>query len=145
MKFETFHDTPVPYMYACVPLKPVLVGNHSLLFLQVLAQWQWYLVGFKKNMVVTEFRGTFCFAKKWTQWVKNSRVFWKRKYLAFSWNNHWNNKMKHCRLYFTGNPLPVESLVLTLCFKILLANQIAGFFKMQYLKKKVRTKMTFCM
>ena len=28
MKYELFHDTPVPCMYVCVPLKPVLLGNH---------------------------------------------------------------------------------------------------------------------
>ena len=45
--------------------------------------------------------------------------------------------MKHYHLYFTPNPLPVESLVLKLLVKILLVNQIAGFFKVKYLKKKV--------
>ena len=45
--------------------------------------------------------------------------------------------MKHCHLYFTKNPLPVKSLVLKLCVKMLLANQIEGFFKVQYLKKKL--------
>ena len=51
--------------------------------------------------------------------------------------------MKHCNFYFTANPLSVESLVYKLCVKILLANQIAGFFKMQYLKKKVRDQVDF--
>ena len=51
--------------------------------------------------------------------------------------------MKHCHLYFTANPLSVESLVLKLCVKMLLANQIAGFFKVQYLKKKVRDQVDF--
>ena len=37
MKNEVFDVMPVPGMYACVPLKPVLLGNHSLL-LQNLAQ-----------------------------------------------------------------------------------------------------------
>ena len=46
--------------------------------------------------------------------------------------------MKHCHLYFTAKPLSVESLVLKLCVKMRLANQIAGFFKVQYLKKKVK-------
>ena len=45
--------------------------------------------------------------------------------------------MKHCDLYFTAKPLSVESLVYKLYVKILLANQIAGFFKVQCLKKKV--------
>ena len=39
--------------------------------------------------------------------------------------------MKHLHLYFTANPLSVKSLVLTLCVKMLLANQITGFFKVQ--------------
>ena len=51
--------------------------------------------------------------------------------------------MKHCHLYFTAKPLSVESLVLKLCVKMLLANQIAGFFKVQYLKKKVRDQEDF--
>ena len=37
MKHEVFDDMPVLCMYACMPLKPVLLGNHSLL-LQILAQ-----------------------------------------------------------------------------------------------------------
>ena len=44
--------------------------------------------------------------------------------------------MKHCHLYFTAKPLSAESLVPKLCVKMILANQIAGFFKVQYLKKK---------
>ena len=44
--------------------------------------------------------------------------------------------MKHCHLYFTAKPLSVESLVLKSCVKMLLANQIVGFFKVQYLNKK---------
>ena len=51
--------------------------------------------------------------------------------------------MKHCHLYFTAKPLSVESLVLKLCVKMLLVNQIAGFFKVQYLKKKVRDQEDF--
>ena len=51
--------------------------------------------------------------------------------------------MKHCHLYFTAKPLSVESLVLKLRVKILLANQIAGFFKVQYLEKKVRDQVDF--
>ena len=49
--------------------------------------------------------------------------------------------MKHYYLYFTAKPLSVESLVLKLCVKMLLANQIAGFFKVQYLKKEVRDQV----
>ena len=51
--------------------------------------------------------------------------------------------MKHCHLYFIVKPLSVESLILTLCVKMLLANQIAGFFKVQYLKKKVGDQVDF--
>ena len=51
--------------------------------------------------------------------------------------------MKHCHLYFTAKPLSVKSLVLKLRVKMLLANQIAGFFKVQYLKKKVRDQEDF--
>ena len=51
--------------------------------------------------------------------------------------------MKHCYLYFTANPLSVESLVLKLCVKMILANQIAGFFKVHYLKKKARDQVDF--
>ena len=51
--------------------------------------------------------------------------------------------MKHCHLCFTAKHLSVESVVLKLCVKILLSNQIAGFFKVQYLKKKVRDQVDF--
>ena len=51
--------------------------------------------------------------------------------------------MKHCHLYFTAKPLSVESLVYKLWVKMLLANQIAGFFNVQYLKKKVRDQVDF--
>ena len=51
--------------------------------------------------------------------------------------------MKHCYLYFTAKPLSVESQFLKLCVKMLLANQIAGFLKVQYLKKKVRDQVDF--
>ena len=51
--------------------------------------------------------------------------------------------MKHCHVYFTAKPLSVESLVLKLCVKILLVNQIAGFFKVQYLKEKRRDQVDF--
>ena len=39
--------------------------------------------------------------------------------------------MKHCHLHIIANPLSVKSLFLKLCVKMLLANQIAGFFKVQ--------------
>ena len=39
--------------------------------------------------------------------------------------------MKHCHLYITANPLSVKSWFLKLYIKMLLANQIAGFFKVQ--------------
>ena len=51
--------------------------------------------------------------------------------------------MKHCHLYFTAKPSSVEGLVLRLFDKMLLANQIAGFSKVQYLKKKVRGQIEF--
>ena len=51
--------------------------------------------------------------------------------------------MKHCHLYLTANHLSDESLFLKLCVKMLLANQIAGFFKIQYLKKEVRGQVDF--
>ena len=51
--------------------------------------------------------------------------------------------MKHCHLYFTAKPLSVESLLYKLYVKKLLANQIAGFFKVQYLKKKVTDQVDF--
>ena len=38
LKFEVFHDMPVQFMCACVHLKRVLLGIHSLLFLQNFAQ-----------------------------------------------------------------------------------------------------------
>ena len=53
--------------------------------------------------------------------------------------------MKHCHLYFTANPLSVKSLVLKLCVKMLLANQIAGFLKDNISRKKVRDQFDFCM
>ena len=49
--------------------------------------------------------------------------------------------MKHGHLYFTAKPLSVESLVLKFCVKMLLASQIAGFFKVQYLKKKMKDQV----
>ena len=51
--------------------------------------------------------------------------------------------MKHCHLYFTAKPLSAERLVYKLCGKMLLANQIAGFIKVQYRKKKVRDQVDF--
>ena len=66
-------------------------------------------------------------------------IFEKKKFFSF----FSKSKMKHCYLYFTAKPLSVESLVLKLCVKMLLANQIAGFFKVQYLKKKVRDQVDF--
>ena len=51
--------------------------------------------------------------------------------------------MKHCHFYLTAKSLSVEHLVLKLFVKMLLANQIAGFFKVQYLKKKVRDQVDF--
>ena len=51
--------------------------------------------------------------------------------------------MKHCHLYSIENSLSLESLVLKLCVKVLLTNQIAGFFEMQYLKKGVRNQVGF--
>ena len=58
----------VPCMYGCVALKPVLLGNHSLLFLQT----------FKKILIGTEFRITFYFAQKEAQWAKNGGFFLKK-------------------------------------------------------------------
>ena len=51
--------------------------------------------------------------------------------------------MNHCHSYFTAKLLSVENLVLKLCVKMLLANQIAGFFKVQYLKKNVSDQVDF--
>ena len=51
--------------------------------------------------------------------------------------------MKHCHLYFTAKPLSVKSLFLKVCVKMLLANQIAAFFKVQYLKKILRDQVDF--
>ena len=87
-------------MCACVRLKPVLLGIHSLLFLRNLAQ---YTYSELKKLVGTEFRGTFCFAQKWAQWAKKSGFFWKKNSLFFS------VKMKHCHLYITANPISVKS------------------------------------
>ena len=39
--------------------------------------------------------------------------------------------MKHCHLYITENPLSVKSLFPKFCIKMLLANQIVGFFRVQ--------------
>ena len=39
--------------------------------------------------------------------------------------------MKHCHLYITANPFFCQKLFLKLYIKMLLANQIAGFFKVQ--------------
>ena len=33
---SVFHDMSVPCVYTCFPVKSVLLGNHSLLFLQIL-------------------------------------------------------------------------------------------------------------
>ena len=51
--------------------------------------------------------------------------------------------MKHCHLYLTAKPLSVESLVYKLYVKMFLASQIAGFFKVQYLNKKVIDQVDF--
>ena len=51
--------------------------------------------------------------------------------------------MKHCHLYFTAKPLSVESLFLKSCVKMLLANKTARFFKVQYLKKKLKDQLDF--
>ena len=66
-------------------------------------------------------------------------IFEKKNFFSF----FSKSKMKHFYLYFTAKPLSVESLVLKLFVKMLLANQIAGFFKVQYLKKKVRDQVDF--
>ena len=51
--------------------------------------------------------------------------------------------MKHYQLYLTANPLSEESLILKISINMLLANQIAGFFKVQYLQKKERDQVDF--
>ena len=51
--------------------------------------------------------------------------------------------MKHCHLYFTANALSLKSLFLKLCVKMLLTNQNAGFYKVQYLKNEVRDQAEF--
>ena len=71
-------------MWACVRLKPVLLGIQALFFLQSWANDTWSEL---KKMVGTEFRGTFCFAQKWAKWDKNSGVFLKKISLFFSGNN----------------------------------------------------------
>ena len=93
---------------------------------------------FLKILIGTEFRGTFCFAQKLAGWAKNSGFFF---FLIFGFVS--KSKMKHCHLYFTAKPLPVESLVYKLCVKMLLANQVAGFFNIS--RKKWKTKQIFCM
>ena len=46
---------------------------------------------FKKILIGTEFRGTFCFSQKWAQWAKISGVLEKKNSLVFSLNNlKWN-------------------------------------------------------
>ena len=45
--------------------------------------------------------------------------------------------------YFTTNPISGEMLVLELGAKMLSDNQIAGFFKMWYLKKEVKDQVYF--
>ena len=41
---------------------------------------------FLKKPIRPEFRGTFCFAQKWTQWAENSGVFWEKKsFFSFFW------------------------------------------------------------
>ena len=44
---------------------------------------------------------------------------------------------------FITNPISGKILVLELWAEILLANQTAGFFKMQYLKKEVNDEVYF--
>ena len=82
MKYELFHNTPVPYMYVCVPLKPVLLGNHSLLFLQNLGQW--YLEFKKKTLIGTEFRAKKYFCLKMSLGPKIVSFFEKKKIFSFS-------------------------------------------------------------
>ena len=51
--------------------------------------------------------------------------------------------MKHCQLYFTASTLFLKNLLFKLCVKMLLSNQIVGFFKVSYLKKEVRGQVDF--
>ena len=127
-------------MHACLWKHCSLETTHYFFF-KIWHNDTW-LDFFKKILKGTEFRGTFCFAQIWAQWVKNSGIFWKKKKKIFSFFFK-SSKMKHCHLYSTANPLSVQNQVLKLCVKMLLANQIVGFFKVQHLKKKVRDQVDF--
>ena len=68
-------------------------------------------------------------------------IFWKILSLVFLGNNlKWK---LYCCWYFTTNPISGKILVLELWAKMLSVNQIAGFFKMQYLKKEVDDEVYF--
>ena len=97
------------------------------------------------GLSVHQFNFYFCpnLSKKGTKWSQNSvlRIFWKILSLVFIGNNlkwklifYW---------YFTANPISGKILVLQLLVKMLSANTIAGFFKIQYFKKEVNDKLYF--
>ena len=77
----------------------------------------------------------------------NSSFFFRNGSIVFSdfWHDvRWLEYLKTgCSWYFTTNPIFAKIQVLELSAKILSANQIAGFFKMQYLKKEVNDEIYF--
>ena len=66
--------------------------------------------------------------------------FLKNFIISFGWKQ---SKMKTNVDIFITYPISGKILVLELWAKILLANQAAGFFKMQYLKKEVNDEVYF--
>ena len=79
--------------------------------------------------------------------VRQFVIFFRNGSIVFSdfWHDvRWLEYLKTgCSWYFTTNPIFAKIQVLELSAKILSANQIAGFFKMQYLKKEVNDEIYF--
>ena len=83
LKYEVFHDMPVPFMWACVCLKPVLLGIQALLFLQNWHNDTWSEL--KKNKKFKKIKKTFCFAKNGQSGPKIVGFFLKKNFFIFFW------------------------------------------------------------
>ena len=74
-------------MHSCLWNQCCLETTHYLFKIWHNGIWSEF---FWKVLIRTEFRGTFCFAQKLTQWAKNNGDFWKKNYLVFSLNLKWS-------------------------------------------------------
>ena len=76
------------------------------------------------------------------KWPQNM-IFWKILSLDFRGNNQ--IEKWYCYWYVTTNPISRKILILELWAKMLLANEIARFFRMQCLTKEVNDEVFFGM